>query len=179
MSLAERLNPSEIRRRLINPPIAVKDRPVEMRNGHPVVQMRDFGVTPEGDVFFQACLDDFNKSVEPGPKRSSKLQVREIIQAVSRHYDLPVLTMLSRRRNPRLVNARQVVMWLAFDMTDWSYPEIGRRMGGREHTTIMHGIRRIEMRRGLEPELQKDLDQLLSALRPHQEMSNAENTSTA
>lgn len=68
----------------------------------------------------------------------------DILRTVSRYYHFSPLEMRSIRRAARLCRARQVSMWLCFRMTGNSYPAIGRAHGGRDHTTAMHAVRRID-----------------------------------
>lgn len=69
-------------------------------------------------------------------------KVREIADAVATVSSLSVLDIASSRRNVRLARARFAVVFLAKELTARSYPEIGRVLGGRDHTTIMHAYRR-------------------------------------
>ena len=59
---------------------------------------------------------------------------------------------------------RQVAMYLCKQMTARSLPEIGRRFGGRDHTTVMHGVKRIEELRGSDGQIAEDLELLRRAL---------------
>lgn len=70
--------------------------------------------------------------------------IAELQAMVAEHYGLRPIEMHSRRRSIRLARPRQVAMYLARHLTLHSLPEIGRHFGGRDHTTIIHGIRVIE-----------------------------------
>lgn len=70
-------------------------------------------------------------------------RVAEIVRMVADHYGVTVLDMRSHRRTRNLVDPRQVAMYLARTMTTASLPAIGRAMGGRDHTTVLHGVRRV------------------------------------
>lgn len=61
--------------------------------------------------------------------------------------------LTSQRRTARMVFARQVAMYLAKKLTPNSLPEIGRRFGGRDHTTVLHAVRKIERLVGVDPAL--------------------------
>lgn len=67
-----------------------------------------------------------------------------IFREVCRHYGLSKAELMSVRRRRLVCIARQVAMYLCRNLTRQSFPEIGRRMGGRDHTTIIHGVHRIE-----------------------------------
>jgi chromosomal replication initiator protein len=62
---------------------------------------------------------------------------------VAAHYDVEPAEILAHRRTAGVVIPRQVAMYLAKTLTGRSLPDIGRRFGGRDHTTILHGVRKI------------------------------------
>lgn len=70
-----------------------------------------------------------------------------IIRVVAKQYNLRPDDIISDRRTKACVIPRQVACWLAKQMTLASLPHIGRQMGGRDHTTILHAIRRVDLRR--------------------------------
>jgi chromosomal replication initiator protein len=63
---------------------------------------------------------------------------------VARQYNVSRSDLLSSRRTATVVRPRQVAMYLAKTLTLRSLPEIGRRFGGRDHTTVLHAVRKIE-----------------------------------
>jgi chromosomal replication initiator protein len=63
---------------------------------------------------------------------------------VAEHYNLRMADLLSPRRARPVARPRQIAMYLAKILTAHSLPEIGRKFGGRDHTTIIHGVRKIE-----------------------------------
>ena len=75
------------------------------------------------------------------PKR---VKIEDIQRAVARHYNVSRADMLSSRRTANVVRPRQIAMYLAKTLTLRSLPEIGRRFGGRDHTTVLHAVRKIE-----------------------------------
>lgn len=68
----------------------------------------------------------------------------ELLSEVSRFYDIPILALKSIRRDGRTAYARQVACYVAYKETSLSFPAIGRLLGNRDHTTILHGVRKIE-----------------------------------
>lgn len=66
-----------------------------------------------------------------------------ILEATADHYDLQVKDLTGRRRTSRIASARQVAMWLARELTQYSLKEIGEYYGGRDHGTVLHGARAI------------------------------------
>ncbi len=77
-------------------------------------------------------------------KQKSRPSIGLIMSIVADFYSIDLEELQSQRRQADSVFARQVIMYLSKDMTPRSYPEIGRYLGGRDHTTVMHGFRKIE-----------------------------------
>ena len=86
----------------------------------------------------QECLSDILRTSE------RKVTIEEIIRKVSEHYNLRMSDLVSARRSRSVARPRQIAMFLSKNLTSKSLPEIGRRFGGRDHTTVIHAIRKIE-----------------------------------
>jgi len=91
------------------------------------------------------------------PKR---IRIEEIQRIVARHYNVSKQDLLSNRRTRTIVKPRQVAMYLAKMLTPRSLPEIGRRFGGRDHTTVLHAVRKIEDLVGADTKLAQELELL-------------------
>lgn len=102
----------------------------------------------------QECLADILKASE------RKVTVEEIQRKVSEHYAIRLSDMIGPKRVRSIARPRQVAMYLAKQLTSRSLPEIGRRFGGRDHTTVMHGVRRIEELKGADSQMADDLELL-------------------
>ncbi|MFZ1728014.1 MAG: chromosomal replication initiator protein DnaA [Albidovulum sp.] len=102
----------------------------------------------------QDCLADVLRASD------RKVTIEEIQRKVSEHYNIRLSDMIGPKRVRTIARPRQVAMYLAKHMTTRSLPEIGRRFGGRDHTTIMHGIRRIEELRATDSQLAEDIELL-------------------
>ena len=94
-----------------------------------------------------------------------KVTVDMIQKVVAEHYSLKQADLISERRARAVARPRQVAMWLAKQITTRSLPDIGRRFGGRDHTTVLHAVRRIESLKGEDATIARDLDVLLRKLR--------------
>lgn len=90
--------------------------------------------------------------------------IREVQDAVSRRYGVPVLDLVSQRRTQPAVRVRQIAMWLCRHTTQHSYPPIGRAFGDRDHTTVMHAIRRVDEIAARDPDVAAELAALRFAL---------------
>ncbi len=106
----------------------------------------------------QDCLADILKQSD------RKVTVEEIQRKVSEHYNIRLSDMLGPKRLRTVARPRQIAMWLAKRLTTRSLPEIGRRFGGRDHTTVIHGVRRIDELKTGDPQLAEDLELLRRAL---------------
>jgi chromosomal replication initiation ATPase DnaA len=101
---------------------------------------------------------------EVGPPLPLKLSIEEIQTAVERHCDVRRAELISARRSAGIVRPRQIAMFLARHLTLHSLPMIGRKFGNRDHTTVLHAVRRIETLRSQDPKLANDLDAISRAL---------------
>jgi chromosomal replication initiator protein len=78
------------------------------------------------------------------PQEPKRVKIEDIQRVVARQYNVSRGDLLSSRRTANVVRPRQVAMYLAKTLTLRSLPEIGRRFGGRDHTTVLHAVRKIE-----------------------------------
>ncbi|WP_294606881.1 chromosomal replication initiator protein DnaA [Roseovarius sp.] len=106
----------------------------------------------------QDCLADVLRASE------RKVSVEEIQRKVSDHYNIRLSDMIGPKRLRSFARPRQVAMFLCKQMTSRSLPEIGRRFGGRDHTTVMHGVKRIEELRIQDAQIAEDLELLRRTL---------------
>ncbi|MCL7466495.1 chromosomal replication initiator protein DnaA [Phaeovulum sp. NW3] len=102
----------------------------------------------------QECLVDILRASD------RKVTIEEIQRKVAEHYNIRLSDMIGPKRQRTIARPRQVAMFLAKQMTTRSLPEIGRRFGGRDHTTIMHGIRKVEELQGADRQMAEDIDLL-------------------
>jgi chromosomal replication initiator protein len=87
----------------------------------------------------EAAIKDLVRMREP-----KKVKIEDIQRLVANHYNVSKADILSARRTATVVRPRQIAMYLAKTLTLRSLPEIGRRFGGRDHTTVLHAVRKIE-----------------------------------
>jgi chromosomal replication initiator protein len=89
-----------------------------------------------------------------------RVTIEEIQKKVAQHFNIRLADMHSARRARAVARPRQVAMYLAKQLTTRSLPEIGRKFGGRDHTTVMHAVKRIEELRQTDAALAEDIDLL-------------------
>ena len=95
---------------------------------------------------------------------SRKITIDEIQKKVTEHYNIRLSDMHSPRRSRSIARPRQVAMYLAKSITTRSLPEIGRKFGGRDHTTVIHAIKTIEEIMVNDPNLAEDIEILTRIL---------------
>jgi chromosomal replication initiator protein len=98
------------------------------------------------------------------PVELKRVRIEEIQRIVARHYNVSRSDLLSSRRTANVVRPRQIAMYLAKTLTLRSLPEIGRRFGGRDHTTVLHAVRKIEALIGTDTALAAEIETLKSQL---------------
>ncbi|MEM8959464.1 MAG: chromosomal replication initiator protein DnaA [Pseudomonadota bacterium] len=106
----------------------------------------------------QDCLSDVLRASE------RKITIEEIQRQVSEHYNIRLSELIGPTRVRTIARPRQVAMYLCKQLTTRSLPEIGRRFGGRDHTTIMHGVRKIESLRQQDNQIAEDIELLRRTL---------------
>ncbi|MDH5797397.1 MAG: chromosomal replication initiator protein DnaA [Paracoccaceae bacterium] len=106
----------------------------------------------------QDCLADILRASD------RKVTVEEIQRRVAEHYNIRLSDMIGPRRVRTIARPRQIAMYLSKMLTTRSLPEIGRRFGGRDHTTVMHGVRKIEDLKLLDHQIAEDVELLRRAL---------------
>ena len=102
----------------------------------------------------QECLADILRASD------RKLTIEEIQRKVAEHYNVRLSDLVGPKRLRVIARPRQMAMYLAKQLTSRSLPEIGRRFGGRDHTTIMHGVRKIEELATIDSQIADDIQLL-------------------
>jgi chromosomal replication initiator protein len=100
--------------------------------------------------------------VKGTPKK--KITVQTIQKAVAQHFDLPLETLKAKTRISQVVLARQVAITLSRDLTDLSLVQLGKRFGGRDHSTILHAIKKIERMKENNPSLKRKIQTIRDEL---------------
>ncbi|MEM6663799.1 MAG: chromosomal replication initiator protein DnaA [Pseudomonadota bacterium] len=106
----------------------------------------------------QECLADLLRSSE------RKVTIEEIKRRVAEYYSLRMTDLISARRARVVARPRQVAMFLCKTLTSKSLPEIGRGFGGRDHTTVIHAVRKIEELKATDSQLSDDIENLRRVL---------------
>ncbi len=107
----------------------------------------------------ETVIRDLVQGLEP-----RRIKIEDILRIISRHFGVSKSDLLSQRRHRSVVWPRQIGMYLAKQMTARSLPEIGRRFGNRDHTTVLHAIRKIDGELNANPRLRDELEELKKQL---------------
>jgi hypothetical protein len=158
--------PAEIRRRLFNPPgghvsteLDIVAKPVAKRmnfdnsasirarevHERELLKKARLRRAAELAKEYQIRLAEWvlSAETEPSPPEIPKILFEQILIAVSKFYVIPRNQILSHRKPAKVVRPRQVAMYLAREMTELSFPQIGQRLGGKDHTTCFYGAQKI------------------------------------
>ncbi len=93
-----------------------------------------------------------------------KVNIEQIQKKVSEHFNVKMSDMSSARRSRTVVRPRQIAMYLSKNLTSRSLPEIGRRFGNRDHTTVIHAVKKVEELRNHDVSLDEDVELLIRML---------------
>ena len=115
--------------------------------------------TPISLDIAETVIRDLVQGLEP-----RRIKIEDILRIVSRHFGVSKGDLLSQRRHRSVVWPRQIGMYLAKQLTQRSLPEIGRRFGNRDHTTVLHAIRKIEGELSDNPRLKDEIEELKKLL---------------
>jgi chromosomal replication initiator protein len=107
-----------------------------------------------------------------GAGRNNHPSMQIILDSVARYYDVKLTDLLGKRRHKSVVLPRQVCMWLARRNTRYSLEEIGGYLGGRDHTTVLHAIRTVDTRSGMDESLRVDVKRLEESLKSVESVSS-------
>ncbi|MCW2286048.1 chromosomal replication initiator protein [Rhodoblastus acidophilus] len=97
-------------------------------------------------------------------REAKRIKIEDIQKLVATHFNVSRADILSSRRTANVVKPRQIAMYLAKILTPRSLPEIGRRFGGRDHTTVLHAVRKIDALVAKDGALKRELELLKQLL---------------
>jgi hypothetical protein len=126
------------------PPVKEEPRPIPVTRAH---------------AHKPRCCPMCGAPTKPAPMLISLIQ-----ETVAAYFGLDPSVMQSAQRRMAISHPRQIAMYLASTFTPKSLPEIGRRFGGRDHTTVMHAIKAVKSRMASDPEVELDVEVLKERL---------------
>lgn len=143
MPLTERYSdksPAELKRFFSNPPHAKADPWRDLPRNWRWVPPPPSPFYPDDFISDDEYAESFADHVPSLPKGQACTIIKRV---VAHHYDVRLSDITSARRNANIVWARHVGMYLAHDLTNLSTPVIGRQFGGKDHTTVLHAVRKL------------------------------------
>jgi len=179
-----RQHAQQVKARLWNPKNARQSSELDVFSGSELrrrreaeLKQREEAKRAEADFRREIALDDLMRAAVADHAQAKRIaeeiqieettpppKVRRIIRAVAQAYGASLVDILSRRRTAAIVRPRQVAMYLAKRLTFRSLPEIGHMLGGRDHTTVLHAVRKIEALVTIDAELKSKIDGILDQL---------------
>lgn len=105
------------------------------------------------------------KEVIPDIKNLANTNARNIQKVVAEYYNISLERLLSTSRKAKFVLPRQIAMYLTRELLKESFPKIGSEFGGKDHTTVMHSIQKIEKLRIIDNQVEQDIKNLLKKLK--------------
>lgn len=172
---------SALRARLCRPTNAVADRGMDLRRGRvpgwrPANGPRPEPAPPKTKLALQPpCRSSLNDPCDSWAflfasewsayAKESTVELREILGVVAARYAVSIDVLISHSRKARIVRPRMLATYLARVLTRLSTSQLGRGLGGRDHTTIVYSHKRIAHRRAFEPDLDREITELIAALR--------------
>jgi chromosomal replication initiator protein len=121
-----------------------------------IVAYQQFNRTAISLDLASMVLRDMSATADQG-----RVKIDDILKIVGRHYNVARTDLLSPRRARSIVMPRQIGMYLAKKMTSRSLPEIGRRFGGRDHSTVLHAVRKIDDQMRVDDRLAREVALLI------------------
>ena len=105
-----------------------------------------------------------NRALADTLRRAERISVEQVIDIVTRYYNVPLESLISSSRKSTFAYPRQVAMYLARTETDASLPQIGAQLGNRDHTTVLHGYEKISGLVEIDPQLRRDVLEIKALL---------------
>ena len=118
-------------------------------------------------VVAYASLRDSEPDVETArkvltrlPRERVRTELSQVVEATARAFNLSAAELRARDRRPGVAFPRQIAMFLARELTDRSLPDIGRELGGRSHSTVLHALQRVETSLASDPGVRTTVDKV-------------------
>ena len=120
-------------------------------------------VTRASTILFKTMQEMYQHELKI--KKHKKITVKDIQLEVSKYYNLQFHELCSKNRSRYISKPRQIAMFLSKQLTDSSYPEIGKLFGGKDHATVIHGVNKIKVLSETDRKIKQDLDNRISSLK--------------
>jgi chromosomal replication initiator protein len=113
----------------------------------------------------QLSLVEIKHLIKDSAKPQKSISVKEIIKIISSFYDVSEDSIYEKSRRKEVVKPRQIIMYILREDFGISYPTIGQKLGGRDHTTVIHSCEKIKNEINEDSNLVKEIEQIRSMLK--------------
>jgi len=110
-------------------------------------------------------LEDIKKLLKNNIKIKKFISIQDVVKIIANYYNIPENYIYNKIRRKEVVKPRQIIMYILREFFDISYPIIGEKLGGRDHTTVIHSYEKIKRELGLNPYLSKEIDEIRGILK--------------
>jgi chromosomal replication initiator protein len=101
------------------------------------------------------------------PLKPDYITIEVVQKEICRYYNIDHAELISKKRNQQIVRPRQIAMYLCRKLIEASLPQVGNQFGGRDHTTVMHAVEKIENDMSTNPALKREIEELIHTLSPN------------
>jgi chromosomal replication initiator protein len=125
-----------------------------------LTRLRGLAMANGVPITLELAKQSLNEGRPAQAQEGGQPTIQQIIEAVTRYYDIKLADLMSKRRHKSVALPRQVCMWLARKHTRFSLEEIGGYFGGRDHTTVMHAVRTVGSKSQADEALSSDVSRI-------------------
>ena len=111
-------------------------------------------------AIIQNLLEEVKNLLKNNMKPKKNIAIKDVVKIVSEYFKLEEASVYEKTRKKEIVKARQVVMYLLREDFNVSYPLIGQKLGGKDHTTVIHSCLKIKNDLKNDPQLLQELEQI-------------------
>jgi chromosomal replication initiator protein len=110
-------------------------------------------------------INDIKQIVKNNTRPQKNISVKDLVERVSRYYDITDTVIYEKTRKKEVVKPRQIIMYIMRQDFSISYPTIGQKLGGRDHTTVIHSCEKIKRELAEDPSLQREIEEIRAMLK--------------
>src|SRR3989344_194271 len=105
-------------------------------------------------------LADVRTLVKHNVKPNKGVSVDEVVRRIAQYYDIPEKSIYEKTRKKEVVKPRQIIMYMLREEFSISYPSIGEKLGGRDHTTVIHSCEKIKQEMKISPSIEQEVEHI-------------------
>ena len=113
----------------------------------------------------KVTLQSIKNLIKNNVRSKKSVSISEVVKIVSEYYNIHPSFIYNKTRRKDIVKPRQIIMYILREYFDVSYPTIGEKLGGKDHTTVIHSYEKIKKERKEDPYLNKEIEELYNILK--------------